>query len=62
MNKDKKTEIDGGLTFLIFLTLVFLILKLTGAVDWSWWIILLPALIPVGMFVIILLIIVLFWK
>jgi hypothetical protein len=30
------------------LTIVFVILKLTGVIDWSWWLVLLPTLIPLG--------------
>jgi hypothetical protein len=35
------------LRFLTTLTLIFLILKLTGTINWSWWLVLLPMyLIP----------------
>lgn len=34
--------------FLMLLTLLFIGLKLTGYIDWSWWFVLMPAyLIPV---------------
>jgi hypothetical protein len=29
-------------------TLIFVVLKLSGTVDWSWWLVLLPSLVPVG--------------
>lgn len=33
-----KVEIGGsGLSFLSVLFLIFLVLKLTGNIDWSWW-------------------------
>jgi hypothetical protein len=30
------------------LTLIFIILKLTGEIDWSWWLVLLPELIAIS--------------
>jgi hypothetical protein len=27
------------------LTLIFVVLKLTGAIDWSWWLVLSPTLV-----------------
>lgn len=41
------------------LTLIFIILKLAGAIDWSWWVVLLPEIIAVfwyGVFVLLILI------
>ena len=38
------------------LGLIFIVLKLTGFINWSWWIVLLPWIIP---FVIVLILIVL---
>jgi len=37
-----------SLTGLEFLTVAFIVLKLTGVIDWSWWWVLSPTLIPVG--------------
>jgi hypothetical protein len=37
-------------TFLIFI--VFLVLKLTGVVSWSWWWITCPLWIPLGIFIV----------
>jgi ABC-type antimicrobial peptide transport system permease subunit len=34
--------------FLSALTLVFIALKLTDYIDWSWWLVLMPTLIHVG--------------
>lgn len=31
------------------LQIVFVVLKLCGVIDWSWWIVLLPTLIPVAL-------------
>ena len=35
------------------LTVVFIILKLCNVIDWSWWLVLLPEIIAVGMCIII---------
>lgn len=29
---------------------VFIVLKLTGVIDWSWWLVLLPLYLPMAMF------------
>ena len=36
----------GGMGFLSILTLIFIVLKLTGNIDWSWWWVLSPLWIP----------------
>ena len=43
-----KKENKQGLRFgaLEVLAIVFVVLKLTGVVTWSWWIVLAPVLIP----------------
>lgn len=30
----------------VFVTIVFVILKLTGAIDWAWWMVLAPLWMP----------------
>lgn len=35
------------------LTVVFIVLKLIGTIDWSWWLVLLPEIIAVALYVII---------
>ena len=40
----QKTEINtGGIGFFGLLTILFIGLKLAGIIDWSWWLVLLPA-------------------
>ena len=34
--------------FLSLLTILFVGLKLTGYIDWSWWLVVMPTLIHVG--------------
>jgi len=45
---DKGFEYFSG--FCVFLTLVFILLKLTGAVDWAWTWVLAPLWVPIVMF------------
>ena len=48
-NEDKSTNIstNGGIGFLGALTILFIALKLTHIIDWSWWWVLAPLWIPV---------------
>lgn len=48
---------SGGIGFVGLLTIVFIVLKLVGVIDWSWWWILSPIWISVGIIVGILLLI-----
>lgn len=45
MNKEERNS-GGGFPFLSILTLVFITLKLTGYIHWSWFWVLSPILIP----------------
>ena len=45
MNKEPKSS---GLGILAVLQIVFLILKLTGLIDWSWWLVLVPLWVDIG--------------
>lgn len=44
----------GGIGFSGLLTIVFIVLKLTGYIAWSWWWVLSPAWISVLVFLLIL--------
>ena len=39
----------GGLTFCDILCIVFVVLKLTKVISWSWWWVLSPVWIPVAL-------------
>lgn len=41
-----KTE-SGGIGFRGLLTIAFIVLKLTGYIDWSWWWVVSPIWIPI---------------
>ncbi|MCH4825766.1 hypothetical protein [Planococcus halocryophilus] len=43
--------------FLEVLTIIFVVLQLTGVIAWSWWLVFLPLIIAVGIYVVWLLII-----
>lgn len=45
MSKEKQS---GGIGFLGLLTIAFIVLKLCTVIDWSWWWVLSPTLIPLG--------------
>lgn len=52
---------NNSITFLDGLTLLFVGLKLTGYINWSWWWVLSPLWIPVCIVIIVVLLIML-WK
>lgn len=45
----KETVTTGGIGFGGLLTIVFITLKLTHFINWSWWWVLSPILIPIGL-------------
>lgn len=50
MESDKDTNIttNGGIGFLGALTILFIALKLTYVINWSWWWVLSPIWIPIA--------------
>ena len=42
MSSETKVSYSGGIGFTGLLTIVFIILKLVGTIDWSWWWVLCP--------------------
>ena len=44
----------GGVSIFTVLTLIFVVLKLCGVINWSWWLVFLPTLIPLGILAIVL--------
>lgn len=43
----KKEYVYSGMTFGDLLLAAFIVLKLTGVIDWSWWWVLSPLWIPI---------------
>ena len=48
-----KSSTTGGISFGTVLFLIFLVLKLTHLIDWSWWWVTAPLWIPLGLVIII---------
>jgi hypothetical protein len=46
-------ETSGGIGIGMVLFLIFLVLKLTNTIDWSWWWVTSPLWIPFALFVLI---------
>ena len=43
---------SGGIGFLGVLTIVFVVLKLTHVINWSWWLVLSPSLLSVAIVIV----------
>lgn len=61
MSKNNSSS-SGGISFGGLLFLVFLVLKLTKTIDWSWWWVTSPLWIGAGIAIIIVLIIALIFR
>lgn len=49
MKSDKTTRVGShGVSALGVAQIVFIILKLVGVIDWSWWAVLIPMWISIG--------------
>lgn len=44
------TSAGAGLSLCEVLGIVFIVLKLVGVIDWSWWLVLLPIYAPIVLF------------
>lgn len=56
---NKSSSSGGGIGFVGLLTIVFIVLKLTRVISWSWWWVLSPIWISVLIFLVAVIIIVL---
>lgn len=59
-NKEGCHIVMGG-WFVSVLTLIFVVAKLLGIVNWSWWLVFSPMIISFGFWVLVLIIITLFY-
>lgn len=57
----EKGTAQQGVTGLELLLVAFVVLKLVGLINWSWWWVLSPVWIPVCIFAVIVLAIVIVW-
>lgn len=62
MKKESNNSRAGGIGFTGLLTIVFIVLKLTGVIHWSWVWVLSPIWIAITLYVVILAIIVIVVK
>lgn len=53
MNNNNNSTAYGGIGFTGLLTVLFIALKITGYIDWSWWWVLSPLWIPVIFFLLV---------
>lgn len=47
------TKVEGSFPFLSILCLIFITLKLTGYITWSWWWVLAPIWIPISIIIVV---------
>lgn len=55
MSKEKTSAGGIGIGFCEALGLIFVVLKLVGVIDWSWWLVLLPIYGPIALAILIIL-------
>lgn len=48
MSKQQQQTTAGGVSTLGVVQIVFIILKLVGVINWSWWAVLIPLWISIG--------------
>jgi hypothetical protein len=58
---NSNTTTSVGIGFCVILFIVFLTLKITNNIDWSWWLIALPLWWWIGLIIIGVILFVLFW-
>lgn len=51
MSKQQQQTTTGGVSTLGVVQIVFIILKLVGVVDWSWWAVFIPLYISIAIIV-----------
>jgi membrane protein YdbS with pleckstrin-like domain len=56
MKNSNNTSSSSGLGFFSVLTIVFVVLKLVGVINWSWWWVLSPTWIGIALWLIVLVI------
>lgn len=59
--KDNNNNVTtGGVTAIDVLQIVFIVLKLCGVIKWSWWLVLMPLWISLGIGIILFIILVIY--
>ena len=49
MSKENTKVVYKGIGFAHILTIIFVIAKIIGYIEWSWWLVLLPSIISIGL-------------
>lgn len=49
MKTENTKVVYKGIGFAHILTIIFVIAKIVGYIDWSWWLVLLPSIISIGL-------------
>lgn len=62
MNDDKNVYISGGVGFWEILQIAFIVLKLCGIINWSWWVVFLPTLAGLAIGIIITVLVIVWFK
>ena len=57
-NNNRSSAAGGGFSILGVVEIVFIILKLLGIINWSWWIVLIPLWIDLGITLLVILFII----
>ena len=55
-NENENKNVYNGIGFFGLLQVVFIALKVAKVIDWSWWLVFIPAWIDIGIFLIIVII------
>jgi len=53
VRSERSNTASGGIGFSSLLQIAFIVLKLCKVIDWSWWIVMLPTIIPCGILAVI---------
>lgn len=53
MNTENTKVVYKGIGFTHILTIIFVIAKILGYINWSWWLVLLPSIISIGLSILI---------
>ena len=57
MSKENTKVVYKSVGFAHILTIIFVIAKIVGYIEWSWWLVLLPSIISIGLSILVWLVI-----
>ena len=60
MKESNNNVTTGGITAIDVLQIVFIVLKLCGVIKWSWWLVLMPIWISLGIGIILFIILLIY--